>query len=312
MKKFSLSAAIMFAGMSMTGAAYAGDPASCATVRMAEPGWNDLAFTTAVTSVILEGLDYKAKSSLLGLSTIYKSLENKELDLFLGYWDPAMIKTFASYKAKGVVDTVRTNLTGAKYTLAVPTYAWEKGVKDFSDLHKFADKFDNVIYGIEPGSNTIMFSIIDDKGLQLDGWKVVESSEQGMLAEVARKTRREQWIVFLGWAPHPMNEQFDFKYLTGGDNFFGPDFGAATVWTQVRHGYIDECPNVGALLKNLAFDVEFENKGMGYLIQDKMPPVDAAIKALREEPQRLDAWLNGVTTLDGEDGLAAVKAHLGL
>lgn len=309
MRGIVVSFALILAGAAP---AYALDPQSCATVRMAEPGWNDLAFTTGITGVVLEGLGYSPKSSLLGVTVIFQSLANKDLDAFLGYWDPAMVNEFGSYKNKGVVDTVRTNLTGAKYTLAVPTYAWEAGVKDFSDLSKFADKFADTMYGIEPGSNAIMFNIIADKNLKLDGWKVVESSEQGMLAEVARKTRRKEWIVFQGWAPHPMNTKFDFKYLTGGDQFFGPDFGAATVSTLVRHGYTAECPNVARLLKNLAFDIDFENKGMRYLIDDKMQPKDGAIKALKEEPQRLDAWLKDVTTIDGKDGLSAVKAYLGL
>jgi glycine betaine/proline transport system substrate-binding protein len=234
------------------------------------------------------------------------------LDVFLGFWDPAMQNVFSGYKEKGGIDTIRQNLVGAKYTLAVPTYAWEAGVKDVSDLHKFSDKFEDTMYGIEPGSNSTMFRIIGDKKFALDGWKVVESSEQGMLAEVARKVRRQQWIVFQGWAPHPMNTKFDFKYLTGGDDYFGPNFGAATVSTQVRHGYMEECPNVAALLNNLTFDVDLENKGMGYLIDDKMQPEEAATKALKENPQKLQDWLKGVKTFSGEDGLAAVKGSLGM
>ncbi len=41
-----------------------------------------------------------------------------------------------------------------------------------------------------------------------------------------------------------MNTVFRMKYLTGGDKFYGPNFGAATVSTQVRKGYLQECPNV--------------------------------------------------------------------
>ncbi|MHA7970150.1 choline ABC transporter substrate-binding protein [Rhizobium sp. CAU 1783] len=298
--------------MGYGGVAQAADAQGCKAVRLAEPGWNDLAFTTGIGMTLLKGLGYEPSVNLLGVEVIYKSLENKDLDVFLGYWDPAMQVYFGNYKENGSVETVRVNLTGAKYTFAVPDYVYEAGVHDFKDLQKFADQFGRKMYGIEPGSNQTMFDAIADKDLGLSGWEVVESSEQGMLAEAQRKVKAKEFIVFQGWAPHPMNTALPLRYLTGGDKFYGPDFGAATVSTQVRKGYLSECPNVGKLLSNLAFDIDFENKGMGYLIDDGMDPEAAAAKAIKDEPQRLEAWLAGVETLDGKSGLDAVKAALGL
>ncbi|MGV1794386.1 choline ABC transporter substrate-binding protein [Rhizobium sp. A37_96] len=298
--------------LAATARAFAGEPESCKAVRMAEPGWNDLAFTTGIGITLLNALGYEAKSQLLGIDVIYTSLKNKNLDVFLGYWDPAMVAYYKPYKEDGSVEAVRTNLEGAKYTFAVPTYVWEAGVKDFSDLHKFADKFDHKLYGIEPGSNQLMLDAIKDPALGLDGWEVIESSEQGMLSEVSRRTRDKSFIVFQGWAPHPMNTVFDIKYLTGGDKFYGPNFGAATVSTQVRKGYLQECANVAKLLNNLTFDVDYENRGMAYIMDDGLEPADAALKAIKAEPARLDTWLAGVSTYDGRPGLAAVKSVLGL
>nr|WP_295887903.1 choline ABC transporter substrate-binding protein [uncultured Devosia sp.] len=290
--------------------AFAADAESCKAVRLAEPGWNDLAFTTGIGVTLLKALGYEPESSLLGIEVIYMGLKNKDLDVFLGYWDPAMITYYAPYKADGSVQTVVTNLEGAKYTFAVPTYVWEAGVRDFADLQKFPDQFEKKLYGIEAGSNQLMIDATNDPALGLAGWEVVESSEQGMLAEVQRRSDAKDFIVFQGWAPHPMNTTLDIRYLTGGDKFYGPDFGAATVSTQVRAGYLEECPNVGRLLANLTFDVDFENKGMGYLMADGLSPEEAALKALAGEPERLDAWLDGVTSFDGGSGIDAVKAKL--
>lgn len=285
---------------------------SCAKVRLAEPGWNDLTFTTGVTTVILDGLGYKAESNLLGLDIIYQSLKNKDLDVFMGYWDPAMVSYYQAYKADDTVETVHQNLTGAKYTFAVPQYVYDAGVQDIADLAAHADKFDKKMYGIEPGSNQLMFDITKDAKFKLADWEVVESSEQGMLTQVDKAVRNKEWIVFQGWAPHPMNNEFPLAYLTGGDAYYGPDLGAATVHTQVRKGYLDECPNVAALLKNITFDVPLENEGMGYLIKDSLSATDAATKALKAHPDYLDKWLAGVTARDGSDGAAAVKKALGL
>ena len=290
----------------------AADAASCKSVRLAEPGWNDLAFTTGTTMVILKALGYEPQSTLLGIDVIYTSLKNKDLDVFMGYWDPAMVTYYQPFKADGSVEMIRTNLTGAKYTFAVPAYVYDAGVKDFADLQKFADKFERKMYGIEPGSNQLMLDAIKDPAFGLDGWEVVESSEQGMLAEAQRHIKSGQFIVFQGWAPHPMNTAMDLRYLTGGDKYYGPNFGAATVSTQVRKGYAAECPNVAALLNNLSFDIDYENKGMAHLMNEGLSPEDAGKKSLMAEPARLDTWLKGVTTLDGKPGIEAVKAALGL
>jgi glycine betaine/proline transport system substrate-binding protein len=303
-----LSACILL----LPSAAIAAEPETCRTVRLAEPGWNDLTFTTGVTSVILNSLGYKAESNLLGLDIIYQSLKNKDLDVFMGYWDPAMVSYYQTFKDDGSVETVHQNLEGAKYTFAVPQYVYDSGVHDIADLAKFADKFEEKMYGIEPGSNQLMFDIVADKKFKLDGWEVVESSEQGMLTQVDKAVRRKDWIVFQGWAPHPMNNDFPLAYLTGGDAYYGPDLGAATVHTQVRKGYMAECPNVAKLLSNITFDIPLENEGMGFLIRDSMPAADAAKKALKAHPDYLDAWLAGVTTVDGKDALPAVKEALGL
>lgn len=107
-----------------------------------------------------------------------------------------------------------------------------------------------------------------------------------------------------------MNTRFKMKFLTGGDDYFGPDFGDATVYTSTRKGYTDECPNVGQLLKNLSFTLDMENHIMGSILYDKMEPEAAAKAWLKQNPQVLDGWLAGVTTWDGQPGLEQVKAQM--
>jgi glycine betaine/proline transport system substrate-binding protein len=311
-RRFGRSVAASLLATLTAGLAQAAEPQTCRQVRMAEPGWNDLAFTTGVAAVLLEGLGYEAKSDVLGVEVIYASLKNKDLDAFLGYWDPAMEVYYAAYRDDGSVETVRQNLEGAKYTFAVPQYVHDAGVRDFADLAKHADKFERKMYGIEPGSNTIMEQMIKEDRFGLGDWELVESSEQGMLTQVKKAVLRQDWILFQGWAPHPMNSAIPMAYLSGGDEWYGPNYGGATVHTQVRKGYAAECPNVSRLLNNLAFTLDFENEGMGYLIDEALSPEDAARKAIAAHPDLLAPWVAGVTTFAGKDGLAAVKNSLGL
>ncbi|MCT8268511.1 choline ABC transporter substrate-binding protein [Afifella sp. JA880] len=289
-------------------------PDSCKTVRFSDVGWTDITTTTALASVVLEGLGYKPDVKVLSLPVTYASLKNNDLDVFLGTWLPTMEADLAPYREEGSVETLEpANLTGAKYTLAVPAYTYEKGLKSFEDIAKFKDELDGKIYGIEPGNdgNRLILGMIEDDQFGLGDFELVESSEQGMLAQVSRAVRRDKPIVFLGWEPHPMNASFELKYLSGGDDVFGPDYGGATIYTNVREGYLDECPNVGQFLKNLKFTLPMENEIMGAILNDNKEARAAAKEWLQAHPETLDTWLEGVKTFSGEEGLPAVKESLG-
>lgn len=109
-----------------------------------------------------------------------------------------------------------------------------------------------------------------------------------------------------------MNANFELTYLEGGDDFFGPDLGGATVATNVRAGYTTECPNVGQLLSNLEFSLAMENEVMAAILDEGEEPLDAAAAWLAANPDTLDSWLDGVSTFGGENALEAVKTGLGL
>ena len=297
-----------------TPALAAGDPASCKKVRFSDVGWTDITSTTASASLVLEALGYKPKTQILSVPVTYAAMKNKDIDVFLGNWMPSMAGDSDPFTKAGSVETVAVNLTGAKYTLAVPTYVAEAGVKSFADIAKHGDKFNGKFYGIEPGNdgNRLIQDMIDKNAFGLKDFEVVESSEQGMLSQVARSVRTKDWIVFLGWEPHPMNANFALTYLAGGDDFFGPDLGGATVHTQTRAGYAKDCPNAGKLIGNLTFTLAMENQIMGLILDDGMTPEKAAAKYLKKHAATVHGWLDGVTTIDGGDAKAAVDKALGL
>lgn len=288
--------------------------ADCGKVTFSDVGWTDITATTAATTVVLDALGYETDIKVLSVPVTYASMAAGDVDIFLGNWMPTMIADIAPYYEAGTVEIVRPNLEGAKYTLAVNKAAADLGIKDFADIAAQRDALDGKIYGIEPGNdgNRLIMEMIDGDSFGLNGFEVVESSEQGMLAQVSRAVRKEEPIVFLGWEPHPMNANFDMSYLTGGDEFFGPNLGGAIVNTNVRQGYVSECPNVGKMMENLAFSLAMENEIMGAILDDGEEPNAAASAWLKANPGALDGWLDGVTTKDGGDAIGAVKTALGL
>ncbi|SFO29788.1 glycine betaine/proline transport system substrate-binding protein [Roseovarius lutimaris] len=288
--------------------------ANCDEVVFADVGWTDITATTAATTEVLRALGYEPDIKVLSVPVTYTSMAKGDIDVFLGNWMPTMEGDIAPYREAGTVDTVRANLEGAKYTLATNAAGAALGITSFESIAAQADALDATIYGIEPGNdgNRLIMDMIAADAFGLKEFDVKESSEQGMLAQVSRADRREEPIVFLGWEPHPMNANHDMTYLTGGDEWFGPDLGGATVYTNTRAGYVAECPNVGKLLQNLSFTLAMENEIMGAILDDGEKPEEAATAWLAANPGVLAPWLDGVTTRDGGDAMAAVKTALGL
>ncbi|MCE8006190.1 choline ABC transporter substrate-binding protein [Aestuariivita sp.] len=299
--KYSLSALAL---MAAAGPAFA----DCERVVFSDVGWTDITATTAAATVVLQALGYDAEIKVLSVPVSYTSMAAGDVDVFLGNWMPTMEADIAPYREAGSVDTVRANLEGAKYTLAVNQVAADLGITDFADIAAQMDALDGKIYGIEPGNdgNRLIMDMIASDAFGLNGFEVVESSEQGMLAQVARADRRGDPIVFLGWEPHPMNANFDLSYLTGGDDFFGPNLGGATVYTNTTAGYVEACPNVGRFLQNLEFSLSMENEIMAGILDEGKDPAEAASDWIRGNPDTLQAWLVGVTDVEGDDDAFSV------
>ncbi|WP_054902242.1 choline ABC transporter substrate-binding protein [Pseudomonas sp. NBRC 111131] len=307
MLKFSTAMFALALGLT-TASAYA-DDAQCTTVKLADPGWSDIASTNAIARLLLERLGYQVKVDSLAVPIIYGGLKDGKVDAFLGNWMPAQQGFHDKFIASGDVQQLSRNLEGTEFTLAVPDYVWNAGVKYFADLQKHADQFDRKLYGIGSGApaNLSLKAIIDKNEFNLGQWKLVESSEQAMLAQVDRAVKKSQFITFLGWTPHPMNVKLKMHYLTGGEQWFGSK---GEVYTLTRKGYPQACPNAARLLGNLKFTLDMENSIMAEVVDKKITFDEAAKAWAKANPQVVEGWLAGVTTLAGGSAREAVASDL--
>jgi glycine betaine/proline transport system substrate-binding protein len=289
-------------------AAYAED-AACKKVRFADVGWTDIQVTTGAVQVVLEALGYEPEVKTLSVPVTYASLKNKDIDVFLGNWMPSMTADIKAYVDDKSVETLGVNLDNAGYGLVVPQYVADAGVKSLADLAANKDKFKGKIYGIEAGNdgNRIITEMIAKPENKLTGYEIVESSEAGMLTEAEKAIKNKEWIIFLGWTPHPVMGAMKIAYLDGmGDS----GFGAATVSTNVRAGYATQCPNVGKLLSNLKFNLDMEGAMMAPVLKDSADPKATAKGWLKANPDAIKPWLAGVKAADGGDAVAAVTTAL--
>lgn len=305
-------AALLAASTALAGPAFAQEDAACKDVVFSDVGWTDITATTAVATTVLNALGYQTEIKLLSVPVTYTALSTDDVDVFLGNWMPTMEADIATYRDAGTVETLRTNLTGAKYTLATNKAGADLGIKSFADIAAHKDALEGKIYGIEPGNdgNRLLLDMVAGDQFGLGTFEIVESSEQGMLAQVARADSAGEPVVFLGWEPHPMNSAHELTYLEGGDDVFGPNLGGAEVRTNTRAKYAEECPNVGKFLQNLEFTLPMENEIMGAILNDGADPGEAAKAWLKANPDAAGPWLDGVTTFDGNDAATALTAAL--
>jgi glycine betaine/proline transport system substrate-binding protein len=285
----------------MPGVSAAAEPLECRNVRFGVVGFSDVAAVTAITSEVLTRLGYAPASVNLPVPIIFASLQNRNIDVFLGNWMPAQEADSKPYLANRSVEVVGPNLEKAKFTLAVPQYLYDAGLQDFASIQKFAGPLDSAIYGIEPGAaaNRLVLGMIRTNAFGLGHFRLIESSEQGMLAELERAYRTHKPFVFVAWDPHPMNLRFQIQYLAGGDTTFGPDFGGATINTVTRSGLTRQCPNLGRLLHNLKFTLRGESEIMAAMLDRHEQPDVAAKEWLGSHADLVGSWLVGVSSFDG-------------
>lgn len=308
-RRILLAVAMVAILLSFPAGAMAGKP-----IKIASVGWTGVTVKTEIAVSVLESLGYEAENILVSVPIAFKALASGDADVFLGNWMPSQTSMIEKYLKEGSLEKYVANMPGAQYTLAVPTYCAEGGLKDFKDIAKFGDKLDWKIYGIESGNdgNEIILNMIRKDMFGLGKFTLVPSSEAGMLAQVQSFTKDEKWAVFLGWAPHSMNERIDMTFLTGSTaETFGANDGTATIWTNIRTGFDKEQPNVAKFFKQLTFSISMMNQIMTEMKADpSLSPLQAGLDWVKKHPDVYKKWLEGVTTADGKPAIPAFENQL--
>jgi glycine betaine/proline transport system substrate-binding protein len=268
------------------------------TVRFGYVQWPGVTVKTHVAAKIAQYLGYETEMTAAPESVIFKSLENKDLDVFLGNWLPTMEKTYAEYEKKGVVHNVRVNLEDVVYKTAVPEYVYEAGVKSLADLQENADKFGSKIYGLEPGNagNIVIQDAIKNNNYNLKDWTLQSSSTAGMLSAVQRAVNNEEWIAFNGWKPHYMNLMFDLKYLEDPEGIWGEE---DSVYTVAREGYQDENTNFYKFLEQFTVTAPIQNIWIDEYQNKERDPEVVAEEWIANNIDIVNQWVFGMDSVDG-------------
>lgn len=272
--------------------------------------WPGVTVKTMVAKKILDHLGYETDMKMLSVPVVFRGLANKDLDLFLGAWLPTMKSISDKYFQDGSVIALAVNLDETVYTLAVPKYVWDAGVKSQADLNKFADKFEHKIIGIEPGNdgNKIVLDMIKNNVYNLKDWKLIEGSAEAMMIAVGSAIKKHEWVCWLGWSPHWMNLTFDIKYLKDPEHMWGTE--PEVVKTVARADLKEYSPNVYKLFTQFKVTPDIQNSWIDEYSHQKKKPEEVAEGWIKDNLDVVDQWVYGVTSVDGKRARDAIRQSM--
>ncbi|MFW6106180.1 MAG: ABC transporter substrate-binding protein [Desulfovermiculus sp.] len=287
-------------------------------INLGTVNWPGVTIKTEVTKQILEALGYQVDVLELDIAPIMLGLANDDLDAFLGCWWPNQSTYMEKYLDTEEITKLSRNLDQTIYCHAVPEYVWEAGVHSMADLDKpeFRDKFDlnkdgkPELYGIEAGNvgNKITDEAIANDTYGLGDWELVQSSEAGMLSQVKKAVRNEQWIVFQGWEPHWMTIEWDLKFLEDPEEIWPGQGRKTEVWTVIRTGLKEDDPNVVKFLDQIKVTPDWQSKWIYDFSYAKKDQDDIAEEWIQSHLEDIAAWVDGVQSLSGEPAEDVLRA----
>jgi len=279
-------------------------------IMFGEGDWPGIRAKNSVVEFILENIGYEIERTTARDPIIHQGLTQGDIDVFIGSWMPQIMDMRNKYKDE--INYVTQNMTEGLYTMAVPQYVYEAGVKSHADLQKHADKFEKKMYVGPAGwaSSKKMNKAIDEDIYGLGDWTAINSSQSALMAQVDKSINEEEWIVFVGWRPHWMNAEYNLKYLEDPDRLWESPY--SWVDTLTRKGFKEDYPQVYRFLQQFRVDVEDNDQWIyeiGYNERDEMEVAEEWVKNNILEVRR---WLSMVETPAGEDAYQTLVNNLNL
>lgn len=230
------------AGLALATSSLLGQAAETQPVRIGWVNWSDTEITAKLAQTALEDqLKQPVKMVQADIGIQFQALANGNIDLIPMVWLPNTHKGYWD-KYKDQLEDLGVLYQG-RIGWAVPDSVPASEVSTVEDLNKpeVREKLGSRILTSEAGNGQYKLSLqaIDD--YKLTGYKLIASSETGMLTEMDRGLRRGQWSVINAWNPHWMFSKWKLRYLDDPKGLFG---GAEQIHAVARKGFSQQHPQV--------------------------------------------------------------------
>ncbi|RLU11258.1 glycine/betaine ABC transporter substrate-binding protein [Pseudomonas prosekii] len=217
-------------------------------IRIGWVNWSDTEITVKLASAALQdNLKQPVKLVLADIGIQFQALANGNIDLIPMVWLPSTHKAFHD-KYRDKIEDLGVLYEG-RIGMAVPTSIPESEIASVEDLNKpdVKAKLGGKILTSEVGNGQYKLTELALKEYKLDGYKMVASSESGMLSELDRNLKRDKWSLVNAWSPHWMFSKWSLRYLDDPKKIFG---GAEQIHAFGRQGFSAEHPEVARFFAN--------------------------------------------------------------
>ncbi|MBD1601944.1 glycine betaine ABC transporter substrate-binding protein [Pseudomonas typographi] len=230
------------ASLALTASSLLAHAAESAPVRIGWVNWSDTEITAKLAQTALQDhLKQPVQMIQADIGIQFQALANGNIDLIPMVWLPNTHKAFwDKYQSK--LEDLGVLYEG-RIGWAVPDIVPESEVASLEDLNKpeVKEKLGGRILTSEAGNDQYKLSLKAIDAYQLKGYKLVASSETGMLTEMERNLSRGQWSVINAWNPHWMFSKWKLRYLKEPKQIFG---GAEQIHAVARKGFSQQYPQV--------------------------------------------------------------------
>ena len=224
-------------------------------LKLGNIGWDESIAIANLTKALLEDdLDYDEVrlEQTDSVRYLFQGVSTGDMDAFQDVWLPQQ-KAYLS-EVEDQVEQLDSWYRGTtRYSIATPSYMGITSIDQLNDTNA------DLIFGIEQDVDimeAIPDSIIPEYGLEQ---KLVQSSTQGMLAEVEKRYRNGEEFAFVAWSPHWMNQRYDFDYLDDPEGALGDLRQSAEILTIVNEDLPEDDPVAYAFMEALTLDEEQVN-----------------------------------------------------
>ncbi|MCU1758517.1 glycine betaine ABC transporter substrate-binding protein [Pseudomonas sp. 14P_8.1_Bac3] len=211
-------------------------------VRIGWVNWSDTEITVKLaTAALQEHLKQPVKLVMADIGIQFQALANGNIDLIPMVWLPITHKAFYD-KYQDRLEDLGVLYEG-RIGMTVPTSVPVSEVASVEDLNKpeVRARLDGKILTSEVGNGQYKLTVKAIEEYKLDGYKLVASSEAGMLNELDRNLKRGKWSLVNAWSPHWMFSKYPLRYLDDPKKIFG---GAEQIHAMARKGFSQEYPEV--------------------------------------------------------------------
>lgn len=219
--------------------AHAEEPAP---IRIGWVNWSDTEIAVKLANVAIQDqLKQPVKLVMADIGIQFQALANGSIDLIPMVWLPSTHQAFWD-KYKDKLEDMGVLYEG-RIGMAVPTSIPVSEVASVEDLNKpeVRKNFEGKILTSEVGNGQYKLTLKAIEEYKLDGYKMVASSESGMLSELDRNLKRGKWSLINAWSPHWMFSKWPLRYLDDPKHMFG---GVEQIHAVARKGFTAQYPQV--------------------------------------------------------------------